>query len=176
MGLDPVTVGLGILTLATTVAGTAASASAAEDQAEAQARVAAEQMREITRQQDRRVEVAQETGADRSRQADKEFATITASMAEAGALGTTNYYRMAQEAGFNEGLDLARIASNRDEDIQSLQSEKRVASEGAAGAARQAEAVGTRNTISTIGSGLQIAGSTYGQHVDREIQRGRTTQ
>lgn len=175
MGLDPVTIGLGVITMALTVAQGAAAASAAEDQAQAQADLAANQMRELTRQQERTVEVSRESASDRVRAADQEFATVTASMAEAGALGTTNFQRIAQEVGFNEGLDLARISANTEGDLEALQSEKRAASEGVRSAARKAEAAGTRNQLSVVGSGLQIAGGLNQKRVEREVARGRTT-
>jgi hypothetical protein len=94
------------------------AARQAEDQRDAE-------IAELQRQREERNLIADEEKSDRVREADAQFASMVTSMAETGGAGTQNEYRFAAAIGGSEGLDLARIESNRQSSSETLASSQR---------------------------------------------------
>lgn len=103
---------------------TFAQNAAIDDQSANVAESANRQIAELDRQRKEASLIAQEKKADRVREADKVTASIIASLSEVGGAGTANESRFVQEAGFYEGLDLARIEGNRRREVESLRAEQ----------------------------------------------------
>lgn len=127
--------------------------AAAADQAEAEAA-------EFRRQQDVAKEREREAMSDRTRQADREMASMIAAMAENGGLGTTNATGLAVDIGGIEGLDLARIQGNTRREIEALESRAR------ASIARGRNAV-KNASLSALGSVIGASGK-YGQLAEEQ--------
>src|SRR5690606_22709142 len=70
------------------------------------------EIEELDRQRKQESLIAQEKKADRVREADQKTASMVAALADVGGAGTVNESRFAEEIGFLEGLDLARIEGN----------------------------------------------------------------
>ncbi len=131
-------VGTGMKIMASNAAKRAADASASAQQAELQ------------RQANEENRIAQEEKSDRVRAADIEFASFLATSAsQGGALGSVNAFRGAQEIGFIEGIDLARISANRKGRLGSIQA----SSESVARGARRAAATSRVNNFATLVGG-----------------------
>jgi hypothetical protein len=154
--------------IAIAIAMAAASAAMQAQAQRANNRVIEHNMRtaqeEASEQQKQINEQAEEAKGDRTREADREIASLRVMAAESGGLGSLGNQRLIQEAGFFEGMDIARIESNRSKNIDALQRAK-------INGAKNAELVGLEsaaryrgaqvaNIGNAIGSGLQI----YGNH------------
>lgn len=68
---------------------------------------------------------------DRAREADYQMGALMAAMADNGGAGTLNASRMAGEVSFFEGLDVARLETNRKQHINSLKSQQVAANQNA---------------------------------------------
>ena len=91
----------------------------ANEQANAQADA---EIAEFDRQREETNRIAAEDKSERVIEADKQFASMIVSMIESGGAGTSNEGRFAGEIGGYEGIDLAKIESNRRGDIETLRS------------------------------------------------------
>ena len=153
MGADPFTIFLGVtlgfLQMQMQKKAIAAQAKFANEQSQLE-------IDEFNRQQDEADLIAAEKKSDRVRQADKEIASITASLSEVGALGTVNELRAVGEQGFLEGLDIARIEGNRRREVASLQAAKRASATGARSSAAVGKIKSKAAGIRFLGSGLNI--------------------
>jgi hypothetical protein len=122
---------------------------AAEDQFEAE-------NKEFTRQQEEANLIAQERKSERALAADKQFASMVASMESLGGAGSQDEARLAAEIGGNAGLDLSRIEGNRRREVKSLQASK--------GAAREtAQARIKASQLKFLGS-VAKTGSTFAEN------------
>jgi hypothetical protein len=150
--------------IAIAIAMAAASAAMSAQAQRANNRVIEHNMRtaqeEATEQQKQVNKQAEEAKGDRTREADREIASLRVLAAEGAGLGSVGSNRLIQEAGFFSGMDIARIESNRKTNIDALQRSK-------VNGAKNAELVGLEsavryrgaqmnNAFSAIGSGLQI--------------------
>lgn len=103
-----------VVMLAMTAIQTAMSMKAASDQQKSAEAAARRQQDELKRQQRRADLVAQEQKSDKAREADREIGAIMAAAADNGSSGAA-IARMVGDVGGIEGLDVARIESNRAE-------------------------------------------------------------
>jgi len=143
----------GVMGIASAGSQAKAAASAANAQFE-------QQNRELTEQQKQADEDSRQKKGDRAREADRELSTLRVIAGETGGLGTVNSSRLSGEAAYFEGLDVARIESNRSREVAALQRRKEYAHDDASRAAKSASANARSSAISavasTVGSGLQI--------------------
>lgn len=174
MGIDPVSIGIGLSILQAGFglisAGQQAKAAASAAQAEFD-----NKNRELTEQQKQADEEAKQKKGDRAREADRELATLRVIAGETGGLGTVTSGRLSGEAAYFEGLDLARIESNRSRQVASLQRQKEYAAGDAQRAAKSASASARSSAISAVmtgvGSGLQIYGRSQQQQAQTAAAR-----
>lgn len=135
----------------------------AEQAAQAAADTATHRMRELTRQQEEVQRIAREDRSDVMRRASQELGAIRVAAGEVGATDNA-FLRMVQELGYVEGVDLSRIESNRRNQIEALQEEKKAVSQGYLNTTRQlfnqARVQKTQAVLGFVGSALQI-GATY---------------
>lgn len=154
--------------------GAKSQASAAASQARAQADQARLQIAEFDRQQDEVEAIAAEKKSDRVRAADKEIGSIVASLSEVGALGTVNELRFVQEAGFLEGLDVARIESNRRREVAGLEASKEAAAGGARASIGLAKTRTQAAAIQFLGSGLSIGADAFQKKQQLKLAKDKT--
>ena len=151
--------------------------------AEQKAQVAAanrnleQQYKQLQLQQDQIAAEAQQDKTERSRQVDREIASLRVISGETGGLGTVTSQRLIGQAGYFAGLDLARIEGNRKRASDAVQQNK------------EAARVGALNTITDVtyksyqtqrdaafrfvGSGLQIYGDYSNRNAAAEIAGGK---
>lgn len=98
-----------------------------------------------------------ERKSDRVRQANAELGTIRAASGELGLGHTTPF---VTEAAYNEGLDLSRIDTNADNQIQRIQASSKASHLSTLaevqGAMSEAKAAKTGALLNALGSGLHI--------------------
>lgn len=97
---------------------------ALDEESKAAAEQANLEIEELERQRGEVQKQARAEKSDRAREADKQFASMVASMADNGGAGTQNESRFGAEIGYYEGIDLARVESNRKNQIASLHAEQ----------------------------------------------------
>lgn len=138
-------------------------AAAQQDAANQQAAL---QYKEIVRQQEQVNQTAQEQQSDRIRKARQDLGTLRVVAGEQGLSGSSLTSQF-MELGYAEGLDLSRIESNRQNNIDSGEASKAAARQGAINtitiAENQASAAKTSAMMGAVGSGLQIATSAWGK-------------
>ncbi len=166
--------GIGLMAAQIGMSIMAAAQKAKAAQATSRAIHEAEQLRvtELARQQGLVNIQAQEQRSDRVRAADVEFASAMVGLAETGAGGTTTS-RYASQVGFEEGIDLARIEANREEQIQGLVSEQEAADRRARNAASVASSARRAALFELAGAGLSIAASQKGAAQQRATAEER---
>ena len=146
--------------------------AAIDAQVREQQRQAQAEIEELERQREEARKQAREQKSDRVREADKQMASMLVALGEIGGAGTINERRFAAEIGFNEGLDLARIESNRRNRVDSLAASQTAA----ARRARSAVDIGRRQkqgtTLRFLGGALGVASERF----DRSRQLERTRQ
>jgi hypothetical protein len=135
------------------------SASIQAEQAEKQTNA---QYREVDRQQREVNRVAEEQRSDRMRKARQELGTMRVLVGERGAAETTGN-AMMNEVGYYAGLDLSRIESNRQDNIEAGQAAKRAAHQGGLNtveiAKNQINYAHKTVGLALMGAGVQIAGA-----------------
>ncbi len=113
---------------------------------------------EFTRQQDETNRVSGEQKSDRQREFAKDLGMIRVASAEGFGMGN----RFAQQSGYLLGVDLSRLESNREGQIESIQSRKVASNMEASGiiktAKNKSESANTSFIFNSIGSAVQIAG------------------
>ena len=169
--------GFEILTLASLAfkAFSTIQANKAQDQIAQQAVAQSDaEVIELQRQRDERSEIAQEEKADRVREADQQFASMVTRLADVGGAGTQNEARFAQEIGGFEGLDVARIESNRRRDVESIKSRQQVSQSRALDTVAATKGRKKANSLgfisSAVGAGVSISG--HRQREEQTKQRG----
>ena len=145
-----------------------ASAKRAADSA------AAAQQAELQRQANEEGRIATEEKSDRAREADKEFASFLATSAsQGGALGTVNAFRGAQEIGFIEGIDLARISANSRGRLGRISASSASVARGA----RRTAATSRINQFATLvaggGAALSIKARANALETQKTLAEGR---
>lgn len=160
-------IGVAALGVASNVIATSAANSAAQQQAQAQQAELARQSKEENR-------IANEERSDRAREADKEFASFLARGASTGgALGTISMTRGAQEIGFIEGIDLARIEGNRVARQGAIGARSATVARGARRAAKTSRVNQFANLVGGAGQVLSIKTAADARKVQRTIAEGR---
>lgn len=180
MGMDPFTwiaIGTAVVSAVTGFASISAARRQADTQAAAAEQQAKLQYQEINRQQGEVNRIAQEQESDRIRKARQELGTLRVVSGERGVSGNT-FNALATELGYVEGLDLSRIESNRANNIQAGEAQKKATQQGALNtvdiAANQAKVATMSGVAGIVGSGLQIAGGVY-QH-NAQLQQQQQSQ
>lgn len=167
MGFDPFTAGLAIVSSGISLFGASKQKSAEKAATRANIESVEEQteleIEELFRQQEFLIEKAQEDKSDRVREADALFASMIVAMADGGGAGSINQVRFGVEIGFNEGIDIARIESNRRREIEARQSGKQAAlnrlkdAKRAGGIRNKASSARFLGSIASTGLGLVSA-------------------
>lgn len=146
-----------------TVASAKMQADAANAAAEDQAAIAQAQINEIERQKGEVNKQADDEKSLRVRQAEADLAR--ARVASAEGFGMIN--REIGEIGYVEGFDLSRIESNRKGQMAAMRSQQEAAKQGGVmaynNAKRTSSAARTSAVLGTIGAGVSIGASAYGQ-------------
>ena len=132
------------------------------------------EVEELSRQQGEIDRNTAEKKSDRVREADKQFASMIVSMGEMGGAGTVNEARFAVEIAANQGLDLARIESNRRADIRSVEASKAASKSRATTAASSGAIQKKASDIRFLGSGLSIATTTVERTRKAEAAKRKT--
>ncbi len=159
------------MTAASTVLGVMANNSANKAN---QAQAAAQQ-NELARQAGEEKRISAGERSDRVRQADKEFASFLAvSASTGGALGTVNVFRGAQEIGFLEGIDLARIDANSKARLGRIGADSASVGRRARSSAKNTLFSNIGTIAGGIGSGLSIRSQTEARNVQKELARNKT--
>lgn len=130
------------------IASVAFGAAGSIVQGRATAEAASAQVQELERQERRERTIAREKKSDRAREADIALGTLMATHADTGATGAA-IARGAGAIGGIEGLDIARIESNRRERAAAIRSQQISVVKGA------------RNKI--LGSTISFFASSAGQ-------------
>jgi hypothetical protein len=176
---DPITavaVGSLVLGAVSTFSQLGAASRAAQGEIDAAAKNAALQQTEATRQQEETNRTAVEDKSDVIRRANYELGTIRATAGELGA-GGSSLGRLATELGTVTGTDLARIEGNRQGAINSLQSQKVAARQGALNTISSSynsfKAQRTSAILGFAGTALQIGGQYYKDQRALELQKNR---
>jgi hypothetical protein len=178
MGIETLAmIGIG-LTVAQGIAGAAQAASAAKIQSAAIAANRDAQMQELTIQQQQAREDAEREKGDRAREADREIAALRVIAGETGGLGA-NFNQGVQEIGYYEGLDIARIESNRNRQIAAADRAKQNVARGAAydiaSVKQQRNAAITNAILGAAQSGVQIYGGYKTSQAKIDAARGKVT-
>ena len=168
MGFDPLSLILGGLQIVSAAGARNEQRRAADAQSRAQAQQTALEIEEFNRQQEEANRIARADKAERTREADKQFASMIASLADLGGLGTINATRFGVEIGFNEGVDLATIESNRQSTFESLEASKRSSRARADSAVTIAGLNKDAADQAFFGTGLQIAARTNSDRLTQE--------
>jgi hypothetical protein len=105
--------------------------------------------KELDRQQGEANRIKQEERSERTLEADRQMASITAGFeAIGGGADSGNQARKSNEEAGAAGLDLARIESNRRSEIGSLQADKITSAQKAKGAIKRSQARFMSNSLS----------------------------
>lgn len=145
------------------------SANSASKQAEASAAMAQanaqRQIDELSRQESENNAKAAQEKSDRMRAAEKELAAARVASAEGFSMGD----RLMQEIGYNEGLDLSRIETSRQNYSAAIKSRMNAAAFDAnqqiKAADQQAKQASNSAFMGMIGSGISIVSGGYNQAI-----------
>jgi Zn-dependent metalloprotease len=154
-------IGITVAAAAAAAAQQAAAASAAARATEKAARANNEiAQEELSRQQTEVQEAEQEEKSDRMRQADRELGSLRVAEDQLG-LTSTAFLGFVNEVAAIEGIDLARISDNAEEQRAALQSRKEAVAQDAINNINQAniQASNDKNkaVVGAVGSSLQIS-------------------
>ncbi len=133
---------------------------AANEQQRAAEEAAVRQQEELKRQQDRADLVAQEEKSDIAREADRRIGEMLAFQADTGAT-TMGIARLAGDIGGIEGLDIARIESNRKEGQFARNAEGVAINDNVIQRAKETRAANTGRFLSFVGGTASSVASTF---------------
>lgn len=152
-------------------------AKMADIQAKQASRDATAQIAEVDRQQREVNKVAEEQRHDRMTATRRELGTLRVIAGEQGAAGSLED-AMTHEVGYFAGLDLARIESNRKDNMEAGQASKKAARQGAMNtieiAKNQRKVSNKTIGMAAAGAGVQIAGAVASAYTKYKYPEANT--